>query len=162
MTAAVFEHPRSLDTGDEADLIFTKRGCCFWIPLRDSGRCSSSPESVWWGQMWKAESDDRWWKRGWRRVREWSELVAGPRWKTFIRRFKKKVRGGGRQGKFQYDRLSYSLNFDEGQNADMGEDGGGYRNFSSRYAAPPVSAKSSVDLGRDGLDLTLPPAVIRV
>ncbi|XP_068642042.1 uncharacterized protein [Aristolochia californica] len=162
MTAAASDHPRSLDMGDEADLIFSKRSCCFWIPLLDSGRYSGSPESVWWGRIRKAESDDRWWKRGWRRVREWSELVAGPRWKTFIRRFKKKVRGGGRQAKFQYDPLSYAMNFDEGQNGDMEEDGGGYRDFSSRYAVPPVSAKSSMDLGREGLAFTLPPAVTRL
>ncbi|KAG9448741.1 hypothetical protein H6P81_008706 [Aristolochia fimbriata] len=144
--------------GDEADLIFSKRRCCFWV--LDSGHYSGSPESVWWGRIRKAESDDRWWKRGWRRVREWSELVAGPRWKTFIRRFKKKVRGGGKQSKFQYDPLSYALNFDEGQMADMEDDGGGYKDFSSRYA--PASAKSSMDLGSPGLDFVLAPTVARV
>lgn len=73
------------------------------------------------------------------KAREWSEIVAGPRWKTFIRRFRK--RGGGRQGKFQYDPLSYALNFDEGhgQDGNLEEAEYGSRDFSARF----VTAKST-------------------
>ncbi|KAK2975016.1 hypothetical protein RJ640_001226 [Escallonia rubra] len=53
---------------------------------------------------------------------------------------------GGRSGKFQYDPLSYALNFDEGpgQNGDLegSEEDYRFQNFSSRYA--------SMDLGKDG------------
>ncbi|EPS69831.1 hypothetical protein M569_04939, partial [Genlisea aurea] len=52
-----------------------------------------------------------------KKVREWSELVAGPKWKTFIRRFNHIASGGRAKPpppRFQYDPLSYALNFDDG------------------------------------------------
>ncbi|GAB4836629.1 hypothetical protein Ancab_001542 [Ancistrocladus abbreviatus] len=90
--------------------------------------------------------EDRWWVRSWKKMREWSEIVAGPRWKTFIRRFRK----NRRQGNFGYDPLSYAMNFDEGQTGNYWDEDYGFRDFSSRYAAIPASAKSSMDLGKDG------------
>lgn len=86
------------------------------------------------------------------KVREWSELAAGPRWKTFIRRFSRSRSGGSRHaaGKYQYDPLSYALNFDEGHNGDFGDDGyDGLRNFSTRYAAPPPFKSVSSDSNQD-------------
>ncbi|KAK7330464.1 hypothetical protein VNO77_24658 [Canavalia gladiata] len=94
-----------------------------------------------WSQSQPAPTGDRWWSRGLRalkKLREWSEIVAGPRWKTFIRRFNRN-RNSKRIAKFQYDPLSYALNFDEGQNGDL-YDEASLRNFSTRYAA--VSARS--------------------
>ncbi|KAK2994091.1 hypothetical protein RJ640_024355 [Escallonia rubra] len=134
------------------DIAFEKRGCCFWMPCFESER-SSAVRSSWWERIAAAEKEEGggggcWWGRGLKalkKVREWSELVAGPKWKTFIRRFNK---NRVRQGKFQYDPLSYSLNFDEGQN-DHVEDERAFRDFSSRYASVPISAKSSMDLGKD-------------
>jgi hypothetical protein len=87
------------------------------------------------------------------KVREWSELVAGPRWKTFIRRFRRSSprHGAGGGGKLNYDPLSYALNFDEGHGSGSPEGGdyAGYPpDFSARFVAPPPgSAKSSMDLG---------------
>lgn len=85
-----------------------------------------------------------------KKIKEWSELVAGPKWKTFIRQFKKKQ---SKQSKFQYDPESYSLNFDEGQ-ALTDDDDLFFRDFSSRYASVPISSKSSMDLGKVGLSFT--------
>ncbi|XP_010532364.1 PREDICTED: uncharacterized protein LOC104808387 [Tarenaya hassleriana] len=116
---------------------------------------SSSPVGVaWWHRI---RHEDRWWTRAILKLREWSEIVAGPRWKTFIRRFNRSnhLHGGGDRdrhgnGQFQYDALSYALNFDEGP---VVEDGGvadedraygGFRSFSTRYAAVPPSNKKTI------------------
>ncbi|KAG6534807.1 uncharacterized protein LOC121990016 [Zingiber officinale] len=84
------------------------------------------------------------------KVREWSELVAGPRWKTFIRRFGRNPSRGRAPPpgttRFGYDEWSYSLNFDEGH-GDGDEDqegpqGIGYRGFSASLAtSPPALCK---------------------
>ncbi|KAF9626297.1 hypothetical protein IFM89_032146 [Coptis chinensis] len=143
------------------EMMFAKRGCCFWLPCFQSKTTVGS--IVWWERIRTAENnnnEEKWWKKGFNaliKVREWSEIIAGPKWKTFIRRFNKNNRdrnGGGaeRYGKYQYDPLSYSLNFDEGpgQNGKFDDDDLAFRDFSHRYASIPISAKSSMDLGKDG------------
>ncbi|GAB2286670.1 hypothetical protein Dimus_021066 [Dionaea muscipula] len=150
------------DADEILDAEFTQRGySCFWFRSSTSaghGSSSSFWEDISGGMVAGSGGggggggEDRWWVRGWKKVREWSEIVAGPRWKTFIRRFGKNRGGGGggRHGKFGYDPLSYAMNFDEGQHDDYWDDDLVFRDFSSRYAAIPASAKSSVDWGRDG------------
>lgn len=97
-------------------------------------------------------------------LREWSEIVAGPKWKTFIRRLSRTRSGGTggaahRHGKYHYDPLSYSLNFDEGPNStDLeAEDAeyGSFRNFSARFAAVPGPAKhvTAVDISGKGKEV---------
>ncbi|CAN4082476.1 unnamed protein product [Withania somnifera] len=127
------------------DLEFTKRGCCFCFP---SFRCE---RRVWERVSTSDQKEEpHWWDNGLNavmKVREWSELVAGPKWKTFIRRFNKNRSKGN---KFNYDPLSYALNFDDGPGAnDQSEDDRLFRDFSSRFASIPVSGKSSMDLGKD-------------
>lgn len=76
------------------------------------------------------------------KVQEWSELVAGPRWKTFLRRFWRNPKRGRAPPpgttRFGYDAWSYSLNFDEGHGDDdndqEGTQGIGDRGFSARLA----------------------------
>ncbi|KAL0416995.1 UNVERIFIED_CONTAM: hypothetical protein Slati_3531400 [Sesamum latifolium] len=140
----------------------SSRRCCCFFPCFDRPRSSSPSPAVvgltWWQKIRavsESGSSNSLWARGvgaLKKIREWSEIVAGPRWKTFIRRFNRNRSGGGgsRHVNFQYDPLSYAMNFDEGpgQNghfADEEEEDGYYsRNFSSRYA------KGSMDLGKDG------------
>ncbi|KAF0901709.1 hypothetical protein E2562_006188 [Oryza meyeriana var. granulata] len=150
---------------DDADAaFFSRRGnrcCCFWGPWASSSSYSrpAGGAEEWWhhvGERGGGGERRRWWRRGvdaLMKVREWSELVAGPRWKTFIRRFRRSPRphgGGGGGRKLNYDPLSYALNFDEGHGGACcpDDDYAGYRDFSTRFIAPPPSsAKSSMDLG---------------
>ncbi|WOL12130.1 hypothetical protein Cni_G20895 [Canna indica] len=140
------------DSSMEADAMFasrhSRRCCC----------CILIPESWQRIDAGRGGDDRRWWSRmvgALMKVREWSELVAGPRWKTFIRRFNRNRHQGGGSGGwgrmgsagFQYDPLSYALNFDEGPGGSSEGEYTGYRDFSARFVAPPASAKSSMDLG---------------
>lgn len=67
-----------------------------------------------------------------RKAKEASEVIAGPKWKTFIR----KISGYGKKVKrnrFQYDEHSYALNFNSGAQS---EDENMIPSFSARFAAP--------------------------
>lgn len=160
----VHRDPESSGEVRTNSLVANKR-CCLCFPCFGSRR-SSDVGLAWW-QRSSQVGEDRWWFRGLvalKKLREISEIVAGPRWKTFIRRFNRSRSGGGgssagRQGtKFQYDPLSYALNFDEGpgQNGDFDADDDYplFRNFSSRYVSVPShlpmkSSSSALDSGRD-------------
>ncbi|GAB4845635.1 hypothetical protein Ancab_039036 [Ancistrocladus abbreviatus] len=132
--------------------------CCFHFPCfgshqnkrtikLGSSSSASSTMSPFWDRVRAAENEDKWWARplrAFKKLREWSEIIAGPKWKTFIRRFNRNR--SAKHVKFQYDPLSYALNFDEGarQNADPDEDCSFYPNFTSRYVAVPVSSASKI------------------
>ncbi|KAF7819616.1 NHL domain protein [Senna tora] len=121
--------------GANEDAAFVKRGgCCFWMPClgSDSSPSASPYGSACWERMRSPESRGNWWRRRWRKLLEWSEIVAGPKWKTFIRRFNNRGRGGpyyAKQSSFQYDPSSYALNFDEGKGQEDEEEY--FRNFSA-------------------------------
>ncbi|CAH8340523.1 unnamed protein product [Eruca vesicaria subsp. sativa] len=162
-----------MDSTDEMhEALFAKRGCCFLMPCLASSQPSSRGRSLWWQRIRtveRLEPEERWWWiRGWRKTRQWSEVVAGPRWKTFIRRLGRSHCCGGNsdggggcvaispnrsdQGKFRYDPLSYSLNFDDGKQTGHFEDEFPYRYYSKRFAAPsslPVSTKCTMDFDSD-------------
>ncbi|KAI4350735.1 hypothetical protein L6164_005158 [Bauhinia variegata] len=147
------------DNDDTNEMFFAKRGWCSWLPCFGSDPSPSSPSygSIGWESMRTPDNNEKCcWTRGWMKIREWSEKVAGPKWKTLIRRFhRNRNHGYTKQGKFQYDPLSYSLNFDEGKGQKSNsDDDNNFRDFSTRYAAIPASAKSSTDLGKDGPTLS--------
>ncbi|KAB5524948.1 hypothetical protein OIU85_009938 [Salix viminalis] len=136
--------------------LLTNTRCCFCFPCFSSRRSSSVGLSFWESIQSSSQShgygphQNQWWAKGIRtlkKIREWSEIVAGPKWKTFIRRFNRNNSGSGigrRHGNFQYDPLSYSLNFDEGPggqngNPDESDVYGGFRDFSSRFASVSAS-----------------------
>ncbi|WZY79647.1 hypothetical protein YC2023_026031 [Brassica napus] len=122
--------------------------CCSCFPSFRS-RSSTALGYSSWGRIRTADDNNnhgpdepRWWKRAALKVREWSEIAAGPRWKTFIRRFNRDPRRGrdwDAGEKFQYDPLSYALNFDD-DDEDEYVGLGGFRSFSTRYAAVPVQS----------------------
>lgn len=77
-------------------------------------------------------SRESWLKKRVKKLKEISEVMAGPKWKTFIRRFSvQKKRYSEMQ--FQYDPESYKLNFDDGIHGEM--DG---RDFSTRFVRDPA------------------------
>ncbi|KAL4568394.1 hypothetical protein LXL04_024005 [Taraxacum kok-saghyz] len=150
----ILEHS-DIDEESLHEAVFSKRGCCYWMPCMQSHRPPIDFRSNWWELITENGKEDgrQWWSKGltpFKKIREWSELVAGPKWKTFIRRFRKKRT---KQSKFQYDPTSYSLNFDEGE-AHTEDNDLYFRDFSSRYASISVSTKSSMDLGNEELSFT--------
>ncbi|PON61086.1 hypothetical protein PanWU01x14_148720 [Parasponia andersonii] len=160
--------PESYGEGRTNALLANTRCSCFCFPCCRSRR--SSPVGLVWWERIRAVHSDHWWTRGvraFKKLREWSEIVAGPRWKTFIRRLNRNRSAGGggnRHGKFQYDPLSYSLNFDEGPGHNgnlVEEEYGGFRDFSTRYApvlgsgSGPIQAKSVVGVAESGKDVAV-------
>lgn len=139
---------RDLEAIDETSNVLIRNSrCCFIFPCFNSRRQSSSAAGVAWWQ--RVQSHDRWWApavAAFQRVREWSEIVAGPKWKTFIRRFNRNRSGNSHShhGKFQYDPLSYSLNFEEDSNFDNDDEFTGFRrDFSSRYASSKLASTAA-------------------
>ncbi|KAK4417743.1 hypothetical protein Salat_2187000 [Sesamum alatum] len=134
--------PIEEDSSDELqEAAFTRRRrCCFHFrfPCFRSGESDNWERISTLGREQPESIQLPWWHKGieaFKKVREWSELAAGPRWKTFIRRLSRTA-GRARPTRFHYDALSYSLNFDDGrgENSQLEADQV-FRNFPSRYAA---------------------------
>ncbi|XP_061369774.1 uncharacterized protein LOC133312566 [Gastrolobium bilobum] len=114
-------------------------GCgygCFWVfSLR------------WWqgheeGKGLLEEKGESWVSCKLRKMKEVSEVIAGPKWKTFIRR----ISGYGKKqqrNKFQYDEHSYALNFNSGVQS---EDDDMPPSFSARFSAPFTSGRRQTEL----------------
>lgn len=77
-----------------------------------------------------------------RKIKEVSEVIAGPKWKTFIR--KMSCYGKKQQkNRFQYDEHSYALNFNSGVQS---EDEDMPPSFSARFTAPFPAARLQTKL----------------
>ncbi|KAG4957264.1 hypothetical protein JHK85_043644 [Glycine max] len=76
-----------------------------------------------------------------RKIKEFSEVIAGPKWKTFIRKISGYGRKQQQKNRFQYDEHSYALNFNSG---DKSEDDDTPPSFSARFSAPFPSAPRMV------------------
>ena len=68
-----------------------------------------------------------------KKVKDVSELLAGPKWKNFIRSINKKRKTSSMQ--FQYDPRSYALNFDDGVPVYYEPQANQVQFFSTRYSA---------------------------
>ncbi|KAG2700253.1 hypothetical protein I3843_07G222000 [Carya illinoinensis] len=69
-----------------------------------------------------------------RQVRQFSEVLGGPKWKNFIRFFSLRAGINKKMGnQYRYDLQSYTLNFDDGINK---EEDCAYPDVMARYTAP--------------------------
>ncbi|KAF8035856.1 hypothetical protein BT93_C1776 [Corymbia citriodora subsp. variegata] len=84
-----------------------KKLCFGWNGKRDESRerlLAHQPE----------EARETWLVRNLKKVQHVSEVLAGPKWKNFIRRSGPRGAGKKRRTQFHYDPHSYALNFDDG------------------------------------------------
>lgn len=86
--------------------------------------------------------DQSWVVKQVNKLREMSELIAGPKWKNFIRRVGAYFNHSKKRKAFRYDSHDYALNFDDGIHDDEDEDGVPLA-FSSRFAPPVVDKANS-------------------
>ncbi|XWS26184.1 hypothetical protein CRYUN_Cryun26dG0009200 [Craigia yunnanensis] len=113
----------------EEMISFSGCGCigrlCWWHRNSNEGH----------GYLLQAEEiRESWLKNKAKKLKEISEVLAGPRWKNFIRRFSVYgINKKRRSMQFQYDPHSYELNFDEGIQREVDV---GFPDFSARFAAP--------------------------
>lgn len=70
------------------------------------------------------------------KLKKVSEVLAGPKWKNFIRKIGGYCKGKKQRTRFQYDPHSYALNFDAGNGREEDEL---LLGFQSRFAVPIVS-----------------------
>nr|XP_043622363.1 uncharacterized protein LOC122593954 [Erigeron canadensis] len=125
------------DDETSSNSCFNNLFCCFDNPRMHDGETA--------GFLYQQQSGDlldkdTWFMRRAKSVKEYSELIAGPKWKNFLRKFSKKpkTRSSNANTPFQYDPQSYALNFNDG---DIHEDDDLLpRSFSTRFA-PPRSTK---------------------
>ncbi|XP_022731910.1 uncharacterized protein LOC111286287 [Durio zibethinus] len=108
------------------------RGLCWWRRNSNEGHGNGYILHQQAAEEIRSES---WLTKKAKKLKEISEVLAGPRWKNFIRKFNiyrinKKRRS---MMQFQYDPQSYELNFDEGIHR---EDDAGFPDFSARFAVP--------------------------
>ncbi|KAL3746512.1 hypothetical protein ACJRO7_015468 [Eucalyptus globulus] len=59
------------------------------------------------------EARETWFVQNLKKVQHVSEVLAGPKWKNFIRRSGPRGVGKKRRNQFHYDQRSYELNFDD-------------------------------------------------
>ncbi|XP_010503425.1 PREDICTED: uncharacterized protein LOC104780615 [Camelina sativa] len=131
-----------LEPATTSNPLVGKSSCGSCLP----GYGATTVKSSWWQRVHSNHlHEPRWWVRAFLKIREWSEIVAGPRWKTFIRKFNRDRPRG--TANFRYDPLSYTLSFeDEYKDDDDNEAGfGGVRSFSMRYASVPVDSSKATD-----------------
>ncbi|KAI3801780.1 hypothetical protein L1987_29894 [Smallanthus sonchifolius] len=87
------------------------------------------------GFLSQNQSRDGWFMKRAKSLKEYSVLVAGPKWKNFIRRFSRRPRTRSNANTpFMYDPQSYALNFNDGD--DHEDDDLLPRSFSTRFTPP--------------------------
>ncbi|KAM7472981.1 hypothetical protein LguiA_011164 [Lonicera macranthoides] len=148
MNSPISEHEHEgTDLDDEYEESETFSGCfrlfCFPGRRRKSGEDRRRLVQQQQSNGAEQQRGGNWLNKKLNELKEVSEIVAGPKWKNFIRRFGKYWKKKGKTAPFQYDLEGYALNFDGGEEEERLMVG-----FSSRFA-PPLSGE--INKERDGL-----------
>ncbi|ONI34533.1 hypothetical protein PRUPE_1G486100 [Prunus persica] len=127
----------SYDDFDEEEIAPSSSCGCLWgfyfRALR--GRSNIGTQRYLLQQQGGDQVKENWLVENAKKVREFSEVLAGPKWKNFIRSFSTIYKK--RRVQFQYDLQSYALNFDDG-GFDREIEGNSYLHFSNAgYASCP-------------------------
>ncbi|KAI8020989.1 hypothetical protein LOK49_LG03G01610 [Camellia lanceoleosa] len=109
-SSPINEHEQ--EGNDDYEETFSARGCSCFRLFCFERRQSNGWESNRLLQQHNGEHKETWLANMLRPVKESSEMLAGPKWKNFIRRVGKYF--GKRKTQFRYDSHSYALNFDDG------------------------------------------------
>ncbi|KDP33548.1 hypothetical protein JCGZ_07119 [Jatropha curcas] len=123
------------DCEEQAAAYFSSSCCCCFYLKRNS---NGSRRYLLGRKQEEIDNKESWVVEKAKKVKEISEVLAGPKWKNFIRRCSS-VHGYGFCSKktskmqYQYDPQSYALNFDDGIDKEL-EDS--FPGFSARYATP--------------------------
>ncbi|CAO2841079.1 unnamed protein product [Amaranthus hypochondriacus] len=124
------------------DLELQEQGCgcfsttfrsCFGSRKQDADRVNLLAE--------RQEYRESWVVKQVKKLREVSELVAGPKWKNFIRKIGAYFNTNKKRNDFQYDSFNYTLNFDDGVLDD--DQHAANLGFSSRFAPPVLNNKKA-------------------
>ncbi|XP_076898282.1 uncharacterized protein LOC143551822 [Bidens hawaiensis] len=116
---------------DCEDIVFTNGCGCFRLfSYFDTRHHDGETTSFIYHRAGDVLDNDGWLMTRFKNMKEFSEVVAGPKWKNFIRRFSKKPRKGN--SPFQYDPESYALNFNDSGGG--GDDDSLPCSFSTRFA----------------------------
>ncbi|XP_076924813.1 uncharacterized protein LOC143587397 [Bidens hawaiensis] len=111
--------------------------CCFESPHHHDGE---STTFLYQNQSGDLINKDTWFMKRAKSLKEYSELVAGPKWKNFIRKFSRRTKTkANATTQFQYDLQSYALNFNDGDHHE--DDDLLPRSFSTRFAPPSRSVR---------------------
>ena len=117
---------------DYEENVHNEHGCgCLWklwFVRRDNN------SSHWILMQQEGEIKETWLKNKAKKVKEISEVLAGPKWKNFIRRFSIYGINTKRKPRFHYDPKSYALNFEEGDQ--QRESDAPHADFAARFAPP--------------------------
>ncbi|CAB4293653.1 unnamed protein product [Prunus armeniaca] len=113
----------SYDDFDEEEIAPSSSCGCLW------GRSNIGTQRYLLHQQQEGDQiKENWLVENAKKVREFSEVLAGPKWKNFIRSFSTIYKK--RRVQFQYDPQSYALNFDDG-GFDRKVEGNSYLQFSN-------------------------------
>jgi len=80
--------------------------------------------------------EDTWVMEKLKKMKETSEVIAGPKWKTFIRKISWYGKKQQKNNRFQYDAHSYALNFNSGAQSEEDDEEYLPPSFSTRFSNP--------------------------